>query len=89
MHAELKITSHKADLTSFTELFWHHPGRNEGNQNTSCGQQKHLVIQICKLACLSPQPTCLVKKVPNLNIRKKKKKKKKYIYIYIKCMYKE
>jgi len=57
MHAGLKITSQKADLASFTELSWHHPGRNEENHDTSCGQHIHQVLQ----KCLPPQPACLVK----------------------------
>jgi len=38
MHAEFKITSQKADFPSFNELSWHHPGRNEENHDSSCGQ---------------------------------------------------
>jgi len=41
MYAELKITSQRADLASFTELSWHHPGRNEENHVTSYGQHIH------------------------------------------------
>jgi len=41
MHAELKIASQKADLASFTELYWHHPGRNEENHDTSRDQYIH------------------------------------------------